>query len=58
MNPLQDKAYLSWTNNYQLEGFEFLVVDTTEENVDGNIKKGMEVLKKKIDLEPFGEDKN
>ena len=30
LNPLQDKAYLSWKNKYQLEGFEILVVETTE----------------------------
>ena len=49
MNPMQDKAYLSWKEKYQLKGFEFLVVETTEQHIDGNIKKGMEVLKKKME---------
>ena len=49
MNPMQDTAYLSWKENYQLKGIEFLVVETTEQHIDGNIKKGMEVLKKKMD---------
>ena len=43
MNPLQDKAFLSWKSKFELKGFEFLIVEITEEITDGNIKRGMGV---------------